>query len=202
MPPLEPQLQPQAQWTQEQPAPAFPSAKTAKPAKKVRGLLGNRFWRPAAEQTFVFRCLHPRMFGIQSLALAVVLLAAPACGQDWRPVQMLPMRYPCWALTVRMQGRVQLRFTIDDRGTPRDVSIVTGHPLLAPDAAAHLKSLTVRLSGSKARSLARMAIYIFRLDPKQKSTTDLVPTRFNAPNIVIVTSGYVQPSSPCKGLQE
>src|ERR1700676_4989418 len=102
------------------------------------------------------------MIGSQSLAVVLLLAAAPVYGQDWHPTLMLPMRYPCLALTVRMEGRVKLHFEIDDRGMPQDVEIVTGHPLLAPQAVAHLKSLTLRTSSYKPRSVVRTAIYSFR----------------------------------------
>lgn len=137
------------------------------------------------------------MFGVQSLAV-MLLAAAPVYGQDWRPTQMLSMRYPCLALTVRMQGRVKLRFIIDDRGMPQDIQIVSGHPLLAPQAVVHLKSLTLRESGYKPHSVARTVIYSFRLDRAEKSKSDIVSPHFLPPNIVVVTSGFVKPSSPCQ----
>ena len=142
------------------------------------------------------------MFGLQRLAVVLSLTGAAVYGQDWHPTQMLSMRYPCLALTVGMQGRVKLRFIIDDRGVPQDIQIVTGHPLLAPQAVDHLKSLILRMSGDKPRSVARTAIYSFRLDRAEKSKSDLVSPHFLPPNTVVVTSGFVKPSSPCKAYLE
>jgi len=142
------------------------------------------------------------MCELRCLALAATLLAGQINGQGWHPIQMLPMRYPSCALIARIQGRVELRFTIDDRGTPEDVTPVRGHPLLLHAATIHLKSLTVRPSGDKPRSVARTVFYSFRLDRAEKSKTDLVSTHFMAPNTVVVTSGFVRPSSPCEALDE
>ncbi|MGD1093271.1 MAG: energy transducer TonB [Bryobacteraceae bacterium] len=110
---------------------------------------------------------------------------------------MLPIRYPCWALTARVQGRVKLHFKIDDSGAPRDIELISGHPLLVRDAIAHLKTLKVRPNGNTPKSTRRTAIYVFRLDPSAKSATDLASTKFSMPNAIIVLTGYVQPSSPC-----
>ena len=138
------------------------------------------------------------MFRIQGLIFAATVLATSAYGQDWRPVQMLPVRYPCLALAVGLQGRVEFSFTASNLGTPRDIIVVRGHPLLAEQAAVHLKSLTLRLAGRKRGSVRRSAIYLFQLDPTVKTAGDLVPTQFRMPNTIIVKCGYVKPSSPCE----
>jgi hypothetical protein len=142
------------------------------------------------------------MFGVQGLAAVLLLAAAPVYGQDWRPVQMVPVRYPCLALAVRMQGRVELRFRIDDRGTPQDVTAVRGQPLLLQSAMAHLKSLSIRLEGNKPGSVPRTAIYSFRLDRAEKPKSDLISPHFLPPHTVVVTSGFVKPSSPCEARLE
>src|ERR1700688_506565 len=138
------------------------------------------------------------MFRIQGLIFAATVLATSAYGQDWRPVQMQPVRYPCLALGVGLQGRVELAFTVSNRGTPRDITVVPGHPLLAEQAIVHLKSLTLRLADNKRGSVRRSAIYLFQLEQTVKTASDLVPTQFRMPNTIIVKCGYVKPSSPCE----
>src|ERR1700692_413077 len=99
------------------------------------------------------------MFGVQDLAVVLLLTASTVSGQDWHPTQMLSMRYPCLALAVAMQGRAELHFTIDNHGKPRDITPVRGQPLLLQSAMAHLKSLTLRLDGITPGSVPRTAIY-------------------------------------------
>lgn len=57
---------------------------------------------------------------LKSLPFAFLLLVVRCAGQDWHPVGAIPtLRYPCWALTIKWQGPVVIRFTLDDN-TPRD----------------------------------------------------------------------------------
>src|SRR5665213_1979289 len=101
----------------------------------------------------------------QILPCAVLLLAAQSYGQDWLPSRSIPMmRYPCWALTAKVQGTVEFRFTLDKEGIPRDIHLIKGHPLLIGDAMAHLQSLILRSIGAGSSTKVRTARYIFRLD--------------------------------------
>jgi hypothetical protein len=137
----------------------------------------------------------------QILAIAVLLLAPQSYGQDWRPSRSIPMmRYPCWALTAKVQGMVEFRFTLDKEGIPRDIHLIRGHPLLIGDAMAHFRSLILRSRGAKSDNEVRTARYIFRLDPARKSGTDLAATIFRPPNVIVVSVGYVKPSLPCPSL--
>jgi len=155
-------------------------------------VLRDRLW----EQTLVSRCLHFRM--VKSLAVALLLLVVRCAGQDWRPVGTIPMlRYPCLALMIKWQGPVVIRFTLDDKGTPQHLKLARGHPLLIRDAGLHLKSLVLRPVGNTPRNQVRTVRYVFQLDPTLKSGTDIVPVRFELPNIFLVSAGFVKPSSPC-----
>lgn len=148
------------------------------------------------EQTRVSRCLHFRM--LKSLAVTLLLLVVRGAGQDWRPVGTIPtLRYPCWALSIKWQGQVVIRFTLDDKGVPQHLKLVRGHPFLIRDAGLHLKSLVLRPVDNSPRDQVRTVRYIFQLDPTLKSGTDIVPVRFELPNIFLVSAGFVKPSSPC-----
>ena len=98
---------------------------------------------------------------------------------------------------IKWQGPVVIRFTLDDKGTPQHLKLVRGHPSLVNDAGLHLKSLALRPVGKTPRDQVRTVRYIFQLDPTLKFGTDIVPVRFELPNIFLVSAGFVKPSSPC-----
>jgi hypothetical protein len=165
-----------------------------------RVTLKPRMWlneqRARGEQTPVRRCLHFRM--LKSLAIDLLLLVVRCAGQDWRTVGTIPtLRYPCLALMIKWQGPVVIRFTLDGKGTPEHLKLVRGHPFLVKDAGLHLKSLVLRPVGNTPRDQVRTVRYVFQLDPALKYGTDIVPVRFELPNIFLVSAGFVKPSSPC-----
>jgi hypothetical protein len=138
---------------------------------------------------------------LKSLTVALLLFVTRCAGQDWRPVGAIPaLRYPCWALTIRWQGPVVIRFTLDEMGTPQHLKLVRGHPFLVRDAGLHLKSLVLRPAANTPRNQVRTVRYIFQLDPTLESDPDIVPVRFRPPNIFLVSAGLAKPSSPCPAL--
>ena len=68
-----------------------------------------------------------------STATAQIPVSAAEMAE--RIIDQMPPRYPLEARRARVQGRVELDVVIDDEGRVTDLSVITGHPLLAPAAA-------------------------------------------------------------------
>ena len=68
-----------------------------------------------------------------SPATAQVRVSAAEMAE--RIIDQVPPRYPQEAREARIQGTVLLDVVIDDAGLVTDLSVITGHPSLAPAAA-------------------------------------------------------------------
>jgi len=66
---------------------------------------------------------------------AMAQLRVDAREMAERIIDQMPPRYPLEARQARIQGTVVLDAVIDDAGLVTDLSVMTGHPLLAPAAA-------------------------------------------------------------------
>jgi hypothetical protein len=85
-----------------------------------------------------------RMRILATLLFISNLFAAPALGQQGAAI--LPTvtsfdcpKYPSIAYSNRLQGAVQLQVTTDGHGV-KDVKLVSGHPMIAPDAIKNVKT--------------------------------------------------------------
>jgi TonB family protein len=74
--------------------------------------------------------------------IAVLLLNLPALGADPEPyLKSAPMPfYPPLARAARIEGKVSLHFTVDERGDTSEVEATTGHELLKRAATANLQN--------------------------------------------------------------
>jgi protein TonB len=73
------------------------------------------------------------------IALALLLVATPSCGQtvDSRPrvIRRVQPMYPKPARDARIEGTVRLAAMVDEGGFVRKLKLVDGHPLLVEAAA-------------------------------------------------------------------
>ncbi len=67
-------------------------------------------------------------------SVATAQLRVDAGEMAERITYQIPPRYPLQAREARIQGAVQLDVVIDDAGLVAELSVLTGHPLLAEAA--------------------------------------------------------------------
>ena len=63
-------------------------------------------------------------------AVGTITAFAGSVG-GWNPARVLGMEYPREAKFARISGTVQVSCSIQDDGTVSDVSVLSGHPVLA-----------------------------------------------------------------------
>ena len=87
-------------------------------------------------------------------------------------IQKVRPRYPDDARQARIQGTVVLKVQIDANGDVEDLSVVSGHPMLAPAALEAVKQWKYKpflLNGQPMKVETQVTV-TFKLSPRQSST--------------------------------
>lgn len=101
----------------------------------------------------------------------LLLIGCAAWSAELRLVAHEEPDYPQLAWTARVQGRVELTYTIGADGVPQAIEVVTGHPLLLPSATANLKSW--RFAGDPTAERRRVEFeYVLTGGPEVYKTND------------------------------
>jgi hypothetical protein len=81
--------------------------------------------------------------------LVSVLAQSPAAAPSLKAISLAPPAYPIIALAARVSGEVDLKIILLDDGTPADVQIVSGPPMLRQVAIDSAKSSKFQFDGAE-----------------------------------------------------
>ncbi len=97
--------------------------------------------------------------------IAVLLLNLPALGADPEPyLKSAPMPfYPPLARAARIEGKVSLHFTVDERGDTSEVEATTGHELLRSGATENVQNWKFRWPDPCACRVKREVVFVYVL---------------------------------------
>ena len=120
-----------------------------------------------------------KWLGVTALSLLLAVPSSPCWSQghedsDYdtppRPVKMTRPRYPQDAFVKKIEGTVSIRFTIDEKGKPRDLKVVESIPGLDEAALATVREwrFTPAMKDGKPVSTTAMAPVSFRITNKKK----------------------------------
>jgi TonB family protein len=94
-------------------------------------------------------------------ALLWTVAAGPVYSADlWRPSKVLGMTYPRGAMLARIQGTVIATCAVRPDGPVGDVSIVSGHPVLADSVVATLRRWVFQSTGGVVKDDAQVNITV------------------------------------------
>ena len=94
---------------------------------------------------------------------AITAFAGPVGG--WIPARVLGMEYPREAKFARISGTVQVSCSIQDDGTVSDVSVLSGHPVLASHVKTNIERWSFKRDSVQANLHAPVVVtYVFRLE--------------------------------------
>jgi TonB family protein len=97
-------------------------------------------------------------------ALGAITAFAGSVG-GWIPARVLGMEYPREAKFARISGTVQVSCSIQDDGTVSDVSVLSGHPVLARHVKTNIERWSFKRASVQAKLHAPVVVtYVFRLE--------------------------------------
>lgn len=96
------------------------------------------------------------------------------------------MRYPPLANTARIGGKVLVRVTLADDGAVTSASLISGHPLLAPEALTNVRKWRFKPGSGKEATV----VYNFDLGKNEVCSGGRITTgfAFESPNLVTITT--------------
>jgi TonB family protein len=120
------------------------------------------------------------------LAFAWFALSSSQRSNDICVVHLESMAYGPLARQTRVQGDVRVSFQIEADGKVGSVSVLSGHPLLARDAAQNLNSWVF----SRADGRTHEIVYEFRLENPEVYTDPPSRVTFDLPDRVRIVSNF------------
>jgi hypothetical protein len=110
--------------------------------------------------------MRPKTFLNISLLLGVTLalVSHAETATTWIPARILGAIYPQEAKFARIEGIVEAKCSIRPNGSVADVTILSGHPVLARSVKTNLLQWTFRLADSASKpGLEALVVYSFQL---------------------------------------
>jgi TonB family protein len=100
-----------------------------------------------------------------------LLLSASSFAADPEPyLKLAPMPfYPALARAVRIEGKVSLRFTVDEQGETSEVEATSGHIMLRQAAIDNVKNWKFGWPQPCTCRVHREAVFLYKLSGKQET---------------------------------
>jgi len=99
------------------------------------------------------------------LAAAGAITAFAGSVDRWIPARVLSMEYPLEAKFARISGTVQVSCSTQHDGTVSDVTVLSGHPVLARHVKENIKRWSFKRASEQVEPNAPVVVtYVFRLE--------------------------------------
>lgn len=104
------------------------------------------------------------LFALIFAAVGTITAFAGSVG-GWIPARVLGMEYPRGAKFARISGTVRVSCSIQDDGTVSDVTILSGHPVLAGHVKTNIERWSFKRDSVQAKLHTPFVVtYVFQLE--------------------------------------